>query len=260
MILQPFQVIGAYFKALPILFSPSLRLFILVPLLANIGLMALLYMVAFSYFGDLTAYLMSWLPDWLSFLSWLFYLGFSLLSAISLFYAFSVGVNIIAAPFNGILAEKVEAKLSGESIESDLSFRKVCLLISQSVVRELQKMLYFLPRFILLFILSMIPVVNIITPFLWLLFGAWVLAIQYMDYSFDNNQVPFSQMRLGLRQKPVLCWSFGFIVMILLPIPFVNFVVMPLAVVSATILWIDSFKANYSNTGTDNLAQHVGNK
>lgn len=258
MILQPFQVIGAYLKALPILLSPGLRLFILVPLLANMGLMALLYMVAFSYFGDLTAYLMSWLPDWLSFLSWLFYLGFSLLSAISLFYAFSIGVNIIAAPFNGILAEKVEARLSGETVESDLNFRQICLLISQSIVRELQKILYFLPRFVLLFILSMIPVVNIITPFLWLLFGAWVLAIQYMDYSFDNNRVSFAEMRVGLRQKPVLCWSFGFIVMLLLPIPFVNFVVIPLAVVASTILWFDSFKASYSKS--DSLAQDFGNK
>lgn len=197
MILQPFQVIGAYFRALPILFSPGLRLFILVPLLANIGLMALLYMVAFSYFGELTSYFMSWLPDWLSFLSWLFYIGFSLLSGISLFYAFSVGVNIIAAPFNGILAEKVEARLTGEAIETELTIQKISLLISQSIVRELQKILYFLPRFLLLFILSMIPVVNIVTPFIWLFFGAWVLAIQYMDYSFDNNQVSFSEMRKG---------------------------------------------------------------
>lgn len=257
MILQPFQVIGAFLKALPILLSPGLRLFILVPLLANIGLMALLYMVAFSYFGELTNYLMGWLPDWLSFLNWLFYIGFSLLSGISLFYAFSVGVNIIAAPFNGILAEKVEARLTGETVESELNFRAICLLISQSVVRELQKILYFLPRFILLFILSLIPVINIIAPILWLFFGAWVLAIQYMDYSFDNNRVSFAQMRKGLRQKPVLCWSFGLVVMVLLPIPFVNFVVIPLAVVASTILWCDSFKASYSKI--DSLAQNLGN-
>ena len=257
MILQPFQVIGAFFKALPILLSPGLRLFILVPLLANIGLMALLYMVAFSYFGELTDYFMSWLPDWLSFFSWLFYLGFSLLSGISLFYIFSIGVNIIAAPFNGILAEKVEARLSGVTVETELSFREVSLLISQSIVRELQKVLYFLPRFIGLFILSFIPVINIITPILWLFFGAWVLAIQYMDYAFDNNRVSFSEMRLGLRKKPILCWSFGFIVMVLLPIPFVNFVVIPLAVVTSTILWCDSFKASYSKI--DSLAPNLGN-
>lgn len=257
MILQPFQVIGAYFRALPILFSPGLRLFILVPLLANIGLMALLYMVALSYFGELTSYFMSWLPDWLSFLSGLFYIGFSLLSGVSLFYAFSVGVNIIAAPFNGILAEKVEARLTGETIETEMTIQKISLLISQSVVREFQKIFYFLPRFLLLFVLSMIPVVNIVTPFIWLFFGAWVFAIQYMDYSFDNNQVSFAEMRKGLRQKPLLCWSFGFIVMILLPIPFVNFVVIPLAVVTSTILWCDSFKASYSQI--DSLAQNLGN-
>ena len=125
---------------------------------------------------------------------------FSLLSAVILIYAFSIGVNILAAPFNGLLAEKVEAKLTGETVAGGLSFREVSLLISQSIVRELQKIGYFLPRFLLLFIISFIPIVNIISPILWLFFGAWVLAIQYLDYAFDNNRISFAQLRLELRQ------------------------------------------------------------
>lgn len=246
MILQPFDAIGAFLKAVPVLLRPGLRLFLLVPLLINIGLMALLYMIAFSYFADLVDYFMGWVPGWLFFLDWFFYLSFGLLSGVVLFYGFSVGVNIIAAPFNGLLAERVEVELTGEAAGEPLSLKGVVRLVTDSVLREVQKIMYFLPRAIVLLIISFLPGVNIIAPVLWLLFGAWMLSIQYMDYAFDNNKVSFSEMRLGLRQQPLLCWTFGSIVMLLLPIPFVNLIVMPLAVVASTILWLKSFKEYYS--------------
>lgn len=247
MIAQPFKAIGAFFQAIPLLLKPQLRLFLLIPLLINIVLIAILYTVAFHYFADLVDYFMAWVPSWLFFLDWLFYIGFVLLSGLLLFYGFSVGVNILAAPFNGLLAERVEAELTGECIDEPFSVKQVTRLMIDSILRELQKIGYFLPRMLALFILSFIPVINVVSPVLWLLFGAWVLAIQYLDYAFDNNKVSFKDMRLGLREKPLLCWSFGLIVMVLLPIPLVNLIVMPLAVVAATILWLNTFKDYYSS-------------
>ena len=248
MISQPFRVIGAFLAAIPLLLKPKFRLFVLMPLFVNIGLIMLIYLIAFSYVADLVEYFMSWIPGWLYFLNWLFYAGFTLLSSIMLFYGFSVGVNILAAPFNGLLAERVEAELShGKSIDEPFTMQTLFQLVADSFIRELQKILYFLPRMLGLLIVSFIPGINIVSPFLWLFFGAWVLSIQYMDYSFDNNKISFKDMRLALRRKPFLCWTFGFIVMLLLPIPVVNLIVMPLAVVTSTMLWLNSFKDSYSS-------------
>ncbi len=96
-------------------------------------------------------------------------------------------------------------------------------------------------------LLSFIPLVNVIAPVLLLLFSAWMLSLQYMDYAFDNNKVKFHDMRMTLRSKPLLCWTFGAIVMVGLTIPFFNLFVMPIAVVAATLLWISVFRSEHGD-------------
>lgn len=247
MITQPFKAIEAFFKALPLIVSPQLRLFVLAPLLANVLLMGLVYLLALSYFHHLTTVLMDYLPEWLSFLNWLFYAIFGAVVAVLLFYSFSIGVNILAAPFMAFLAEKVEEKKTGKVFDEALNAKVILAIIGRSLQRELQKILYFLPRFIGLIILSFIPIVNIIAPVLLLLFSTWMLAIQYMDYAFDNNKVAFHDMRMALRSKPLMCWMFGAIVMVGITIPILNLVIMPIAVVAATLLWIEVFRREFGD-------------
>lgn len=247
MITHPFKAAGAFLKAFPLVFSKDLRLFILAPLLANFVLVGLLYMVAFSYFQTLMDSAMGYLPEWVSFLNWLFYLIFAAIISVLLFYSFSVGVNILAAPFMAFLAEKVEEKETGKVFDETLTTSVIMSIIARSLQRELQKIWYFLPRFILLLLLSFIPLVNVIAPVLLLLFSAWMLSLQYMDYAFDNNKVKFHDMRMALRSKPLLCWTFGGIVMVCLTIPFFNLFVMPIAVVAATLLWISVFRSQHGD-------------
>lgn len=247
MITQPFKAAGAFLKALPLIISPGLRIFILAPLVANVILMALLYMVALHYFDDLINMAMGYLPHWLAFMHWLFYIIFAAIIAVLLFYSFSIGVNILASPFMAILAEKVEEKQTGKVFDEKMTTKVVIAIIARSVQRECQKLFYFLPRFILLIVLSFIPLVNVVAPVLLLLFSAWMLSLQYMDYAFDNNKVAFYDMRMALRTKPLLCWTFGGIVMVCLTIPFVNLVIMPIAVLAATLLWVSVFQPVHGN-------------
>ncbi|NLQ17206.1 sulfate transporter CysZ [Marinomonas sp. M1K-6] len=250
MITQPFKAAGAFLKALPLVLSKDLRVFILIPLLANFALMALIYMLAFGYFQDLLGYAMGYVPEWVSFLNWLFYLIFGAIITVLLFYSFSVGVNILAAPFMAFLAEKVEEKETGRVFDERLTMGVIMAMVGRSLLRECQKIGYFLPRFILLLLLSFIPLVNVIAPVLLLSFSAWMLALQYMDYAFDNNKVTFHNMRMALRSKPLLCWTFGGMVMVSLTIPFFNLFVMPIAVVAATLLWISVFRSEQEKVST----------
>ena len=247
MITHPFKAIAAFFSAVPLVLSKPLRLFILVPLLANFALMGLLYIVAFSYFQSLLNSSMGYLPEWLSFLSWFFNFIFGVVISVLLFYSFSVGINIIAAPFMAFLAEKVEEIKTGKTFEEHLTTRVVMAIIGRTLQRELQKIVYFLPRFLLLLLLSFIPLVNVVAPVLLLLFSTWMLALQYMDYAFDNNKITFHDMRMALRSKPLLCWTFGGIVMVGLTIPFFNLFVMPIAVVAATLLWVSTFRSEHGD-------------
>ncbi|CUB03616.1 sulfate transporter CysZ [Marinomonas fungiae] len=247
MITHPFSAVGAIIEAFPLLLSRRLRLFLLAPIFANIALMVLLYTVALSYMGVAVDEMMGFLPEWLSFLNWLFYLLLNIVVGLLMFYSFSVGVNILAAPFMAFLAEKVEERQTGKQFDEDMSFAGLMLIAGRSLKRELQKLAYFLPRFLGLLLLSFIPVINVVAPFLLVLFSAWMLALQYMDYAFDNNKIPFPEMRASLREKPLLCWTFGFIVMFAVTIPFLNLFIMPIAVVAATLLWIKLFSERFVN-------------
>ena len=69
----------------------------------------------------------------------------------------------------------------------------------------LRATLYFLLRAIPLLLLFFIPVVNIAAPFIWAAFGAWMLALQYLDYPLGNHGIDFSeQRRAPCRPRPHL--------------------------------------------------------
>ncbi len=62
------------------------------------------------------------------------------------------------------------------------------------------KLAYILPRMAILFVISWIPVINLIAPLLWGAFTAWTMAITYLDYPMDNNKVSFATCAGGLRR------------------------------------------------------------
>ncbi len=86
--------------------------------------------------------------------------------------------------------------------------------------REWQKFAWYLPRAIVLLILYFIPGIGqTVAPVLWFLFSAWMLAIQYCDYPFDNHKVPFKEMRTALRTRKITNMQFGALTSLFTMIP-----------------------------------------
>ena len=107
------------------------------------------------------------------------------------YFAFTTLSGFIAAPFNGLLAEKVEKMLTGEAVNND-GFAEIMKDVPRMLNREWQKLWYSLPKFVGLFLLSFIPVIGqTIIPVLTFLFTCWMMAIQYCDYPFDNHKIFF---------------------------------------------------------------------
>ncbi len=95
---------------------------------------------------------MGYLPEWISFLNWLFYLIFAAIISVLLFYSFSVGVNILAAPFMAFLAEKVEEKETGKVFDESLNTSVIMAIIGHSLQRECQKnTVFFTPFYFIAF-------------------------------------------------------------------------------------------------------------
>jgi CysZ protein len=153
-----------------------------------------------------------------------------------LVYVFNMVANIVAAPFNSLLAEQIEKRIRPDSVENTETILQMTV---RTLVREFSKLAYYLPRLIVLIVISFIPLVNIASPVLWFVFGAWMMSVQYADYVADNNQQDFTKLRASLRQRPVNSIGFGAIVSLSLMIPVLNFIMIPVAVAGATVLWLN---------------------
>ena len=229
------------FQGAKLLSHPGLRLFVLLPLLVNVLMFAIGLAVLIFFVSGWMDGIVSWLPRWLSGITWVLWVLFILLFGVAVFFGFNLLANFIAAPFNGLLAEKVQLHLTGQDLgESGLG--AIMASIPRSLGREISKLTYYLPRLLVLLVLSafslFIPVLNVIVALLWLVFGAWMMVIQYIDYPMDNNGLSFLAMRRSLNQQRLLHLGFGGGVSILLMIPLLNFFAMPIAVAGATALYV----------------------
>ncbi len=225
-------------EGLTLILSPGLRLFVLLPLAINLLVFIGLIVVSLQQFNGWVEAFMPSLPNWLSFLEYLLWPLFVVLVLLMVFFTFNLVANIIAAPFNGFLAEKVEIVARGQDNFPAFSWRELLAMVPRTLNREMRKLGYFVPRSIALLILSFIPVLNIIAAPLWLLFGVWMMAVQYIDYPADNNKVSWPDMLAWLREKRWQSLGFGGITYLALLIPFVNLLMMPAAVAGATLFWV----------------------
>ena len=240
---QPLSAVGYLLKGLKLISHPRLRHFVLIPFLINLVIFAGAFWFIFSSVMNwIDGYITELLPDFLSWLSYLFWP--ILIGAILLTFSFlfSIVANLIAAPFNGLLSERTENLLTNSQLNNDSvldSFKDLPRIFK----RELQKLTYFLPRMLLCFILYFIPIIGqTIVPFIWFAFSGWMMAIQYADFPFDNHKVSFKEMKSVLKKHTSKNLTFGVLVSFFTTIPVVNFIIMPIAVCASTAIWVDLYK------------------
>lgn len=230
-----------FFKGVKMLNMPGLRRFVVIPFIINIILFALLFYLGIHYFSVFTDWIDSFLPTWLQWLNWLLWVLFVISAVIIVSYTFTIIANLIGAPFNGFLSEKVEIMVTGVEQVTEGGWSIIYKDIPRSIKRQLHFMAYYIPLAVIGLVLFFIPIIQIIAGPLWFLFNGWMMTIQYMDYPMDNHRISFRDMRNLLSQKRVANLSFGSIVMFVTMIPIVNFIVMPAAVIGATLMWIDLY-------------------
>jgi CysZ protein len=226
-------------RGLQLIMRPGLRRFVLIPILINTIVFSLLAWLGVSQFEAFMDYL---LPEdsWFAFIRWLLWPLFVMALVLVIIYTFTTLANLIAGPFNGLLAEQVERVLSGQ--EPEQTTGNLWKEILPSLLSELRKLGYFLLRAVPLLVLFIIPVVNVAAPFIWLAFNAWFLALEYADYPMGNHGLKFPEQHARLKSVRLTSLGFGGGATVLTMIPVLNFVAMPAAVAGATVLWHEQFK------------------
>jgi CysZ protein len=228
---------GALFlvRGFQLLTRPGLRRYVAVPLAVNLLVFGLGIWAGAAGFDVLMDRLRASIPGWLAWLEWLLWPLFVLALLIVVFYTFTLVANLLAAPFNGLLAEQAERIIRGRDTQDATDWGRLLRELPGTLADELRKVLYSLLWSIPFLLLALF--VPLIGPLLWFLFSAWVLALQYVDFPMGNHGLKFRQMRTSLWRRLPLGLSFGGAVSLATAIPVVNFAVMPAAVAGATLMW-----------------------
>jgi len=221
---------------------PSLRLFVLIPLVVNIAIFGSLIWYGLSYLQELMDTWLLGIPDWLDFIRWIIWPLVGITVSLVTGYLFTAVALIIASPFNALLAEKAEELVTGKPVDSLEGLGAALMALPRGILRELSKLLYYLPMAAFVLLLSFIPVLNVVTPVLWFLLGAWMMSIQFVDYPMDNHQLSFADVKEAVRARRLSSMGFGGVVALCTGIPLVNFFVVPAAVVGATLLWCEELQ------------------
>lgn len=226
-------------RGLSLIKTKGLKRYVFVPLSINLVLFISAFYYLMSQLDHWVSLFMAQLPNWLSFLQYFVWPVAILTIVLTMAMTFTMIANFIAAPFNGLLAEKVEQHLTGQPL-AEQSLLAFCKDIPRMLLREWQKMVYFIPRAVLfLLLLWFVPLVGQV---LWFLFSSWMVAVQYCDYPYDNHKIPFASMRKELRERFALSMGFGISVYVVSLVPLINLLVMPVAVCGATALWVDEYR------------------
>ena len=223
--------------------QPGIRQFVVVPLMINIILFATLAYFLYGYATEALDTMIASLPDWLQWLDWLVNILLTAAMLLFTFFTFTIIANFVSAPFNSYLSEAVIRKASGrEPLETN--WADAIASIGPSIKEEVVKFTYMITRSIPLLILLLIPGINFVASIAWLFFSSWMLALQYTDYAFSNNQIIFKEQRLKLKERRWLGLGFGGAVMFGTMIPLVNLFVVPSAVVGASLLYVENYQEN----------------
>jgi CysZ protein len=235
-----FRGLGYLGEGFRLIRQPGLRLFVVIPLIINILLFGLLFYFLAEMFTVLIDGAMNMLPEWawLQSLDWLFWLLYGVVIVLMLAYGFVIVANLIGSPFYGYLAELTEKHLTGQEVNTDDSWGQILRDIPRALWREVQKILYYLPRAIGLLIIGLVPVVNLVAAVLWFAFNSWMMALQYVDYPADNHRVSFPDLRRTLEGSRLSALGFGLPVALAAMVPVLNLIVVPAAVCGAAAFWV----------------------
>ncbi len=243
---NPLSGAGYLAQGIRLIAQPGLRRFVIVPLLVNVLIFSLAIYAGVAFFDHWMLALESRLPGWLGWLDWILWPIFILLLLVVGFSLFGLVANLIASPFNGLLAEKVEQHLTGRPLAEGGSLASLLMEIVPSLIEEVRKLVYALVLAIPFLLLLLIPVVG---QLLWLVYVAWILVVQYADYPMANHGLRFREMRRRLRQHAGLSLGFGAAAAALSMVPILNFILMPSAVAGATAMWVRELKGSTAYQG-----------
>ena len=147
--------------------------------------------------------------------------------------------NIILGPFMEKLSFRVEQIYSPGSLLQDHLADVPWYGI---IAGEVKKSLFFLAMGVCFFVLSLLPLIGVLFALLGTMAGVFFLGFAYLEIAMERRNWPLRRKLAYCRRHKALVLGLGAAVSLVLFVPLLNLVCGPVAVIGATLLFVDSRK------------------
>jgi CysZ protein len=250
-VLRDFLIgLGYVMRGLRLIGQPGLRRYVILPLTINVVVFAT---AIYWLVRMLDTIMQRYIPQWLSWLEWLLWPLLAVGFAVAVFYTFTLIANLLAAPFTGLLAERVEQRLGGRPPSAEASLWGNLRSALLAVRVQGAALLYMLAWSIPLILLGFVPGIGLLLAPLWMVFSAWMLALGYLATPTGNHDFDFRRNRALVADHRALALGLGTGITALTVIPVLNFLALPAGTAAAAALWTEKLSAQM------NLNRSAGN-
>ena len=221
--------------------NPRLILYILVPFLINTLVFSGAVYLGLDFFGSTVVEYIPQGESWYwSVLYWFLWVVAVLLTAVLVFFSFTVVGNLLASPFNDLLSERTEEVLSGAINDEPFSLRRFWADAFQTILLEAKKMWVFVMVMVLILPLNLLPGIgNGLYTVLAVSLTLFFLCFEYLSFVMVRKRQFFREQKNFIFARKFIMMGFSCGVMAILAIPFFQLFCIPLAVIAATRIWCE---------------------
>ena len=230
------------FRSLRFFFSHSVLIkYSIAPMLINLVIYGSIFIFTYSW---LMGSLERWLGIenteagfWLKFVhTLLFIIGF-LLALFICYLLFTILGNIITAPFNEEISQRVEEIVTNGRVVSKMGFWEDAYI---SIKGEVQKLLFYLVILLLIFSLNLIPIAgSVLSTIIGIIFSCFYNALDFLDFPMTRKKMRFRDKLKVTRQGKLVTYGFGLTAFLLMFLPVVNVFMKPILVAAGTSLFYE---------------------
>lgn len=173
---------------------------------------------------------------WLKFLhTALLIIGFLLMLFVC-YLLFTILGNIVTAPFNEEISQRVEEIVSGNE-EHNMGFWEDAYI---SIKGEIQKLTFYLLILFLIFLLNAVPVAgSVLSAVIGVIFSCFYNALDFLDYPMTRKKMRFRDKLKVTRKGKLVTYGFGFTAFLLMFLPVINVFMKPILVAAGTALFYE---------------------
>jgi len=221
--------------------NPRLLQYILIPFIINLVVFTGAVSLGLDFFGNtVVAYIPQGDTWYWAVLYWFLWVVAVLLTAVLVFFSFTVVGNLLASPFNDLLSERTEEVLSGRSNNEPFALGRFIREAWQTVLMEAKKMWIFVVAMVFIVPLNLFPGIgNSIYTVLAICLTLFFLCFEYLGFIMVRKRQFFREQKNFIFARKFLMLGFSCGVMAILAIPFFQMLCIPLAVIGATRLWCE---------------------